>query len=273
MSDKPLVSVLLPAYQASEFIGVTLTEWFKQTLDDYELIISVDQGTDDTHDVCLALAADNPRARVIKQERRLGWIRNANFLQAQARGQFGVIAGHDDLVAPRFLERLAARLQKNSAAVISFSDMYWRESSGKGLLNDGEKVWSFPDLEGIKNPLERAYTVSSGKGIFWTVYRGLFRMAAARAVGGLKPHRGGDFAAGWPWIFHLSLLGEFERVPYPLCTKVQRPGSASSNWTRSTEEYIGVYEAFLRELWASSIPVRGKLQLAGLMRDRLQQKN
>jgi glycosyltransferase involved in cell wall biosynthesis len=261
-SCRPLVSIMLPAFKAEGFIGRTLRSWLDQEFDNFELLVSVDSTTDGTFDAAALEAGDDARVQVIQQPSNLGWVENSNFLLKTARGRFGVFAGHDDLVKPDYLARTVHQLEENPDAVLCFSDMHYVSSTGKPFLAEDGAVWSFKLLDGITKRADRALLIASDKGHWWISYRGLFRMSAAHNIGGLKRHPGGEFAADWPWLTHMSLLGEFVRIAEPLCLKIRMPENLAWRWPRTVENYTEVYGAILREVWGSSITVIEKLRIS-----------
>ena len=97
---------------------------------------------------------------------------------------------------------------------------------------------------------------------WWVPNRGVFRLARARRIGGLKLHDAGEFSTDKPWLFHMALLGEFARVPEVLCLKYYQTGSLSRTWAYSQREQLEVIAACLRELWNSELSTDEKLSLA-----------
>lgn len=62
---KPLVSVMMPAYNAGRFIGEAIASMQEQTYKDWELVIVDDGSTDDTYDLALVQSLHDSRIRVI----------------------------------------------------------------------------------------------------------------------------------------------------------------------------------------------------------------
>ena len=59
-------------------------------------------------------------------------------------------------------------------------------------------------------------------------------------IGGVRRNLAGEFAADWPWVLHMSLLGDSIRVPEQLVTKIFRPRSLSRSWRQSTWQFTAV---------------------------------
>lgn len=249
------VAALLPAWQAAEFIQATLDSLSAQTYGNFQVIVSVDLCDDGTYEICLAHAERDPRFRVVRQRQRLGYVGNCNFLLDQAGADYALFAFHDDLLSSAYVGRLAAVLDARPEVVMSFSDLQTTDVDGK------QEQWSLTALEGVSSRLQRADRMLKPVPFWWVPNRGLFRLQPARRIGGHKTHGAGEFSVDWPWLFHMSLLGEFARVPETLCFKYYKPGSLSRSWAFSPRQLYEVRAACLRELWSSTIPTEEKVKL------------
>ena len=250
------VAALVPAWQSAGFIQPTLDCLSAQTHQDLEVIVSVDLCDDDTYDICVAHAGRDPRFRVLRQERRLGYVGNCNFLLDQSACRYVLFAFHDDILAPDYIARLASALDARPEVVLSYSDVQVTHPDGR------QEHWMFTALEGVHDRVQRGVTMLTGGSMWWVPNRGLFRLNEARRIRGLKTHGAGEFSADWPWLFHMSLLGEFARVPQTLCHKFYQPGSLSKGWEFSARQRFEVRAACMRELWDSELTSEEKLTLA-----------
>jgi|SRR5579872_3818447 len=257
------VEALLPAWRAAEFIQGTLDSLSAQTHADFSVCVSVDLGDDDTHAICQRHAKRDGRFRVVRQPQRLGYAGNCNFLLAEARAEYVLFAFHDDLLAPTYLEALGAALDGAPQAVLAYSDLELTRLDGR------RELCVYTALEGAASRIDRGYRVATAQGHWWVPNRGVFRLAPALTIGGVKLHGAGEFSADWPWLFRLSLLGEFVRVPQTLCFKYYKPGSLSRGWAFSPEQHFEVGASILRELWTSDLNSREKLSLAIPLTNRL----
>lgn len=119
MSEKPLVSVIIPAFNASEFIGETLDSVFSQTFTDFEVIV-INDGSSDTQELERVLQRFPAKLHYIKQENQGAAVaRNAGLLAA--RGEFVAFLDADDTWLPAFLEKQFALLKQNNADLV-FAD-------------------------------------------------------------------------------------------------------------------------------------------------------
>lgn len=253
----PSVVALVPAWRAAEFIRPTLDGLEAQTHPHFRVVISDDASPDDTAAICDAYAERDARFRVIRQGRNLGWIGNVNALLAHGDGDYLLFAFHDDVLAPAYVARCVAALEANPRAIIAFSDLTLVNQDGSS------EERSYALLDGLAGRLERARTVAQLRGSWWIPNRGVFRASAARAIGGLRRHLAGEFSADWPWLLHMSLLGEFVRIPQVLCTKVYTRQSLSRGWAAGAGPTIAVALSALREVARAKAPGGEKLVIGG----------
>lgn len=69
---QPRVSIVMPAYNASQYIGATIASVLRQSEPDWELVVVDDCSTDDTREKVSALAESDARIRLIALEKNFG---------------------------------------------------------------------------------------------------------------------------------------------------------------------------------------------------------
>ena len=106
---KPLVSVLIPAYNAANTIEVAVRSILNQSLEDFELWVYNDGSTDDTA-ARLAAVAD-PRLQVLHGAANEGVAAARNALLRAARGKYIAWLDADDIALPCRLERQVRYLE------------------------------------------------------------------------------------------------------------------------------------------------------------------
>ncbi|NOT33171.1 MAG: glycosyltransferase family 2 protein [Candidatus Eisenbacteria bacterium] len=267
---RPRVVALIPTWSAEEFIEQTLETLARQTYPNVEFLISDDASPDATAAICERFAARDPRFRVMRQARNLGWVGNVNALLEAARADYLTFAFQDDLPAPTYIEECVAALESHPTAILAYSDVELIEQDGSRT----EK--RYLALERATSRAERARSIARIEGSWWIPNRGVFRASAATTIGGLRRHRGGEFSADWPWLIHMSLLGEFVRVPGPLVTKIYQARSLSRSWDFGVRSWSAVTESALATVWESGITTREKwsvsLALTDVVRNRMWRK-
>ena len=127
---KPLVSVIIPAYNASEFIGETLDSVFAQTFNDFEVLL-INDGSPDTAELERVLHRFPATLRYIKQENR-GAAAARNTGLREAHGEFGAFLDADDTWLSSFLEKQMEFLKRNNADFVFCDALLFGEASLAG---------------------------------------------------------------------------------------------------------------------------------------------
>jgi len=102
---KPLVSIVMCAYNGLPYIQDAVADILAQTVADWELIIADDGSNDGTRE-WLQQNCKDTRIRLLLNERNLGYVANKNFAHQQARGTYITQLDNDDRCAPDRLEKL-----------------------------------------------------------------------------------------------------------------------------------------------------------------------
>lgn len=126
----PTVSIGMPVFNDAAFIPAALNSLLNQSFADFELIISDDGSTDGSEAICRGYAARDSRVRYIRQPVNLGISRNMMFLLEQARGEYFMWAGDDDLYDPRFIASLLDALRSSEDAISAFTPMQLIDEAG-----------------------------------------------------------------------------------------------------------------------------------------------
>jgi glycosyltransferase involved in cell wall biosynthesis len=253
----PRVLALIPTWKAEAFLDRTLDTLAAQTCPGLAFLISDDASPDETAAIAESHAAKDPRFRVIRQPRNLGWVGNVNALlrEAAGRADYLLFAFQDDLPEPTYVEKCVAALEADPDAVMAFSDI-------RLVRQDGSvEERTFPALDGLTDPVERACRIARHRGAWWIPNRGVFRAAAGREIGGLRRHRAGEFSADWPWLIEMSLLGKFVRVPERLVTKIYLPTSLSRSWRFGARQWAAVAASAMTAVSRRRLPVRDGLRV------------
>ena len=246
----PHVVALVPAWRAAGFIEPVLEALAAQRHPNLEILVSDDASPDDTAAICERIQQRDPRFRLIRQPRNLGWVGNVNALLAEARGDYLVFAFHDDVLEPDYVERCVAALEASPACILAFSDIALVQAGG------GREFKSYAVLDGVTSRVRRARAIASQRGSWYIPNRGVFRARAAAEIGGLRRHAAGEFSADWPWLLHMSLLGGFLRIPEPLVTKIYQPESLSRGWDFTLDSWRAATRSASEHLARARLPWR-----------------
>lgn len=113
MSDNhstPLFSIVIPAYNAQRFLPLTLESIFRQTVQDYEIVVVNDGSTDGTLEMLQGIS--DPRLRIITQENG-GECAARNRGIKEARGKHVAFLDADDAWRPNHLEIVLDRINRH----------------------------------------------------------------------------------------------------------------------------------------------------------------
>lgn len=120
--SRPAVTVGLPVFNSAGSLKASAESILGQTHEDLELIISDNASTDETWDVCLALAREDDRVRTFRHPRNLGIAENWNSVVRAARGDFFKWASASDICKPTFIGACLELLHRDPGAVLAFSE-------------------------------------------------------------------------------------------------------------------------------------------------------
>ncbi len=128
--NRPIVSVIIPVYNAHDHLRQCLDSVTGQTLKEIEIICVDDGSTDDTQDILAEYAGKDARVKVLRQENRgAGAARNTGL--AASKGRYLSFLDADDFFEKTMLEKMARKLRDEKADfVVCRSDSY-RMDTGK----------------------------------------------------------------------------------------------------------------------------------------------
>lgn len=127
-----LVSIVMPAYNSSNFIEKSIASVLAQSYCDWELIIVDDNSSDDTVDKSRALADADERIRVFVNARNFGAAYSRNRALREVRGEWVAFLDSDDLWMPEKLEE-QLNFMINHDCAFSYAEYVTIDESGKLL--------------------------------------------------------------------------------------------------------------------------------------------
>jgi glycosyltransferase involved in cell wall biosynthesis len=119
-SATPLVSVVIPAYNAAEYIAEALDSVFVQSFKNYEVIV-VNDGSPDSEQLEQVLTPYRDRIVFIKQPNRGPSGARNTAIQA-ARGKYVAMLDSDDAWLPKFLEEQVSALEADETVDLVYAD-------------------------------------------------------------------------------------------------------------------------------------------------------
>lgn len=135
----PLVSVIVPAYNAEKTILTTLKGLQAQTWSYLEILVVDDASSDNTAALVAKLALQDPRIRLIAQTLNKGAYHARNVGLAESQGQFITVHDSDDWSHPQKIEQQLRPLLQQPALQVTLS--HWVRASDDLQLGN----WSSPE--------------------------------------------------------------------------------------------------------------------------------
>lgn len=143
--QNPLISVIIPAYNAERTIDRCLTSICNQSYSALEIIVVNDGSKDGTLEKLWQWKAKDSRILVFDQENRgLAGARNTGM--DHANGQYIAFVDADDEVGPLLYEKLIAAAQAQNADIVSVAI---EEKYNGGVIEVRENDENWPVISGI----------------------------------------------------------------------------------------------------------------------------
>jgi Glycosyl transferase family 2 len=211
--NRPRVSIGLPVYNGENYLAETLDSILAQTFRDFELIISDNASTDGTEAICRRYAASDQRIRYVRNAENLGAAKNYNRVFQLARGEYFKWNGHDDPLAPTFLERCVEALDRDPELVLCFARIRAIDARGDehevGPLT-ARTFAAKPQLGSAQAHVRFYHTVVADHpqgAIFGLIRQGVLAQTAL-----IGSYRSSDLTL----LGELALRGRFHQIPEPL---------------------------------------------------------
>lgn len=102
----PMVTIGMPVYNDKLFLRKALDSIIAQSFRNFELIISDDNSTDGSSDICAEYAKKDDRITYIRQPENIGISKNMKYLLDKAKGEYFMWAADDDLWDTNFINTL-----------------------------------------------------------------------------------------------------------------------------------------------------------------------
>lgn len=233
------MSVVVPAYNVAPYLERALDSALAQTMSDLEVIVVDDGSTDATRAIAQRLAANEPRVRLICNERNVGEARTRSIAQRAARGQWLAPLDGDDAWMPERLERLLSTPGAASADVVA-DDVYRVEMNRHTAWSCLRHRWQAPLTLSGPRWLTAPDLVRHHLGVLQPLIRRGF----------LERHRiefpNVSLAGDFYFYLELALAGaRWLQVPEGYYVYFVRPGSITAAWVDQGQELLAHHRALL----------------------------
>ena len=118
--DKNRISIIIPVYNAEDYLARCLDSIFEQSFASYEVILVDDGSTDSSPLICERYSSTDPRFRTVhKQNGGVGSARNAGM--NLAKGEYLMFVDADDALLPDALEMVMENVSGEDLVVGSYT--------------------------------------------------------------------------------------------------------------------------------------------------------
>ncbi|MCC8359555.1 glycosyltransferase family 2 protein [Salinimicrobium sediminilitoris] len=229
MKQKPMVSVIMPAYNAAAFIAESIRSVQQQSHLEWELLVIDDASKDGTSEVVEALKEKDDRIKlhILPTNQGAGFARNIGI--KAATGDFISFLDADDLWKPSKLEKQLKVMQEENMQVC-FSSYELMNEDGQSLKKQIKalKTLSF-------DKLKKANYIGNLTGIY-----------SARALGKIYCpliRKRQDWGL---WLLAVKKAGGARGIQEPLAIYRERKGSISQNKVEMLQYNYRVYRKVLK---------------------------
>ncbi len=186
--ERPKVSVLIPLYNAEEYIRMTLLSLRNQTMQEFEIVIVDDCSTDGSLKVIEELKEKEEKIKekikIIKLEKNGGISNTRNVALRFATGEYVTFLDNDDMLIPHALEKFVEYAEKWEAEVVHTHSHY---QNPKNMPQGDRMLFKMASFEhgNKKNLTSPAYLLTNEMsermkqfsiyGVDWNVWGKLFK--------------------------------------------------------------------------------------------------
>lgn len=216
-----LVSIILPVYNASTYLGECLDSLLNQTYGQLDIICVDDGSLDSSPQILADYASRDSRVRIITQE-NAGHAAARNVGLDAVKGEYLMFVDSDDAIVPHAIECFVSMLEESGCAVAVSECME--------IMPATPQVYEKPSFVVHQNALR---AILGMRKAFSPVWNKLYR---TKAVGKVRFIDGAGFE-DWPYITTVfSDLDSFVSTSMPLY--LYRLSEESTVRSRFTEEKI-----------------------------------
>lgn len=122
--SQPLVSIIVPVYNAGELLSPCLSSLVRQTLKEIEIILVLDCPTDGSDKVCEEFAARDSRIKIIRNEHNFHIGESRNRGLKAATGEYIGFSDDDDYQEPTMYEHLYRKAKEHDYDMVVSMDTH-----------------------------------------------------------------------------------------------------------------------------------------------------
>ena len=232
----PLVSIIMPCYNAERYIAQSIESVLAQTYQNWELLITDDCSTDKSVEIISKYSKNDDRISVIVPDEHQGIARTRNMSISRARGRFVAFLDSDDIWYPEKLEKQVNYMLENDLA-FTYSSYEIIDCHG----NPKHKVVKDAGVMSYKKYL-RNTIICCGTVVVDREKTGHFATPIIKTSEDMSL-----------WLSIMRRGFDAYPVPGPLHKYRITPGSASSNKIKAASDVWRVYRKIEKLSWPKAI--------------------
>jgi glycosyltransferase involved in cell wall biosynthesis len=200
----PLVTVLMPIYNGADYVEEAIESVQKSTFRDFELVLVNDGSSDESGDICRAMAKKYNNIRLFTFRKNRGLVHALNFGVSKARGTYLCRLNQDDRMVPKRIATQVEFLDTHPEVVVVGS---WIKLLHVGGPNPHEEIIRYLEKD---EDLRKVWFILSP----FSDPSVMYRKEVAVKLGGYDP----DFFIAEDtqmWI-RMATVGKLANIPKPL---------------------------------------------------------
>ncbi len=129
--EHPKISVIIPIYNASDYLAEAIDSILQQTFTQFELLLCDDRSSDNSTSIAQAYADQDERVIFLQNERNMGVSATRNRLQQLAKGEYTAVMDADDIAHPNRFQVQYDFMQANPHVVCCGSNHRLIDDKGR----------------------------------------------------------------------------------------------------------------------------------------------
>lgn len=122
----PLISIIMPLYNAERFLREALVSVSNQTFHNYEMICIDDGSDDDTVNIVREFQKEDPRIKLLHNKKHSGAAVARNLGLKEARGKYLIFLDGDDIFDEEMLSLAYEKAEETNTEIVMFEAMHAR---------------------------------------------------------------------------------------------------------------------------------------------------
>ena len=146
VKSEPLVSILMPAYNAEKYVEEAIDSIIAQTYKSWELLVCDDASSDNTFRIIEHYPQKDHRIKLFKNERNLKELNTRNILLQHAKGGLITFQDADDHSHSHRIKRMVSEFDKNPKLGLLSTQVAYIDKTGT-ILRTSNKPLTYVEVK------------------------------------------------------------------------------------------------------------------------------